>query len=83
MINNQQIPRNMQTNATQLKRNGFQIIKSMIYNTCHSSICYNLFWASQKLGRASKSHLLLAWHGKFVLNYVGACFYETLFLKPL
>ena len=31
----------------------FFIISSMINNTCHSSICSNLFWASHKLFRAS------------------------------
>ena len=40
----------------------------MIRNTCLSSICYNLFRASQKLCRASKNHELLARHGKLVLK---------------
>ena len=37
-------------------------------NTCHSSICYNLFRASQKVCRASKNDQLLARHGKSVLK---------------
>ena len=35
-------------------------------DTCHSSTCNLIFQASQKLRRASKSHQLLAWHGKLV-----------------
>ena len=35
----------MQQNS---KENGFTLIKSMINNTRHSGICYNLFRASQK-----------------------------------
>ena len=51
-----QIPRNMQTMQHNLKKNVFHIIESMINNTCHSSICYNLFRASKQLFGASKSH---------------------------
>ena len=40
-------------NANKLKENDFQINKSMINNTCLSSICYNLFRAGQKLCQAS------------------------------
>ena len=65
-----QIPRNMLTNATNLKENGFRIIRSMRNNTWYSSICYNLFQASQKLCRADKNHKLLAWHGKLVLKLI-------------
>ena len=43
-----QIPRNVQTMQQNWKENGFQIFKYIINNTCFSSICYNLFWASQK-----------------------------------
>ena len=43
----------------------------MINNTCLSSICYNLFRASQKLCRASKNHELLARHGKLVLKIMS------------
>ena len=32
----------------------------MMNNTCHSSICYNLFQASQQLFAVSESHKLLA-----------------------
>ena len=55
-------------NATKLKENVFQIFKAMINNTCFSSICYNLFRASQNLCRASQNHKLLARHGKLVLK---------------
>ena len=34
-------------------------MKSVINNTCNSSICYDLFRASQKLCRASKNHAKL------------------------
>ena len=61
-----QIPRNIQ--ALQQKENYFQIIKSMINNSCLSSICYNLFQSSQNLHRASEIHKLLALHGKLVLK---------------
>ena len=46
----------------------FQIIKSMKNNTCHSSICYNLFRATKKLCWASKNHEVLAQHGQLVLK---------------
>ena len=36
----------------------------MINDTCHSSICYRIFRASQKLCQASRNHQLLAQHGK-------------------
>ena len=55
-------------NATKLKGNGFQIIKSMINNTCLSNICYKLCRASQKLFWASKNHQLLVQHGKLLLK---------------
>ena len=51
-----QIPRNMQTMQQNCKGNGIQILKSMMNNTGLSSICFNLFWASQKLLRASQNH---------------------------
>ena len=50
--------------TTTSKENGFQIIRSMTNDKCHSSISYNLLRASQILCRASKNHKLLAWHGK-------------------
>ena len=40
----------------------------MIYNTCLSSICYNLFRAIQKLRRESYNYEQLARHGKLVLK---------------
>ena len=40
----------------------------MINTTCHSRIFHNLFQASLKLCLASKTHLLLARHGKLVLE---------------
>ena len=40
----------------------------MIKNTCLSSICYNIFRASQKVCRASKNDELLDLHGKLVLK---------------
>ena len=62
------IPRNMLTMQQISKVNGFKVIKSMRNNTCHSSICYNLFRASQNLCWASKNYELLARHGKLVLK---------------
>ena len=62
-----QILRYMQT---KWKENGFQISKSMIRNTCLSSICYDSFQASQKSCRASENHELLARHGKLVLKII-------------
>ena len=56
-----------QCNKTE-KENGFQIFKYIINNTCLSSICYNLFRASQKLCRASQDHKQLARRGKLVLE---------------
>ena len=56
IVHGPNIPRNMQTMQQNRKENGFQIFQSMINNTCFSSICYNLFWASQKLTRASQIH---------------------------
>ena len=53
-----------------LKENGFQLIKSMINDKCYSSVCSNLFRASQKLCQVSKSHLLFARHGKLVLKFM-------------
>ena len=50
-----QIPKNMQTMQQNWKETGFQIFKSM-NNTFFSSICYNLFKASQKWCQASKNH---------------------------
>ena len=38
----------------------------MINNTYLSSLCYNLFQASQKSCQASEN--LTTWHGKLVLN---------------
>ena len=48
-----QIPRNMLRMPQNSNENGFEVINSMRNNTCRSSICYNLFRASQKLFRAS------------------------------
>ena len=50
--------RNMQTIQQNWNEHGIQIFKSMINNTCLSSICYinNSFRASKKLFRASKNH---------------------------
>ena len=58
----------MQTMQQNKKESGFQISKSIINNTCHSKICYNLFWASHKSCRASRHHELLARQGKLVLK---------------
>ena len=58
----------MQTMQQNWKENGFQIFKSLMNNTCLSSVYYILIRASQKLCRASQNHLLLARHGKLVLK---------------
>ena len=50
------IHRNMQTVQQNQNENVFQIIKSMMNNTCHSKICYNLFRASHKSCWASRNH---------------------------
>ena len=60
--------RNMLTMQQNLKENDFQVNKSMMHNTCYSSICYNLFRASQNLCRESENHKVLARHGKLVLT---------------
>ena len=58
----------MLTVQQNLKENGFKVIKSMRNNVCYSSICYNLFPASQRFCQASKNHELLARHVKLVLK---------------
>ena len=52
-----QIHRNMLTMQQNLNENGFEVINSMRNNTRHSSICYNLFCASQELFQARKNSL--------------------------
>ena len=64
-----------QCNTIKKKMFLFQIIKSMINNTCHSSIRYNLFRARQKVCRASST--CPAWVSSEI--YVGAFLTEPTF----
>ena len=49
----------MQTMQRNLNENGIRIFKSMINNTCLSSICYNSFWASQNHGKLVQKIMLV------------------------
>ena len=50
------------------KKMVFKSLNTWSKNSCPSSICYNLFLASQNLCWASKSHWLIARYGKLVLK---------------
>ena len=58
----------VQTMHQNWKENGFWIFEYIIVIICLSSICYNLFRASQKWCRASQNHKQLSRRGKLVMK---------------
>ena len=68
-----QIHRNMQTMQQNWKENGFQIFRSMINNTCLSSIFNNLFSCQSKImsGKSKSLTTCPAWQVSSE-NYVSA-----------